>query len=762
MNFSSFSDSLQTALHNLESITQPNTIGPFIPAGKPHTKDNTEKPVLGASISIGIHQYPQNSDPLNLDYVILNNKNSAVWGKGNWESVTGMITALNANSWAAIRKSLKIQEETDPEALLDKIKIYIEDVSPDTVFSFYLLLLKLACVEESVFNNEFIQGVQSWEAGHTWCTGEYIESWPILQAASVQQYSEVKDKNPSFNINSTWIRSLYLLNHIAKKKYSIHAIDRYDYFPQLHQARNAVETEKQLYANALQRSETLQLLLPLRGSTHREKLLDAFFLEEEIISGVLKVYARDDKVNSFFGTGYGILVMNHENEDGTGDELSISADAREGIQLCDLWINLEKKEWKLRPSRAVDDPRKLPYLYSLFDDNKIVRTNQPWYMNPSFDLIAAPRPDSAELKRGTCFNWKEFKSIIWETYNPGKNILVSEYCIDNEILIKGSSAPLVQLSEGTENTVSFERKDSKTIRAYNYDPENMGLSFLLTPTIKRIFAALIITPNRNVGIDDLPASDEFDFYQISGGFIIAHEKGVLAFNDWHKAQLDIHSLIKEFKMVRQKYEFLEGIKDNASVNINESIENRIEKAIVKLKKPEKIWQLISCNMNSIGIRSVVKYLRTMILDPLYTKKYPNNTKLLMWLNRVKIEIDKTLSETETTTAFKSLRDIIETRWGISHTAEELYESVARLEETLRTASELRTEGLIFMLSFYGFPFAFLGSFFSGILSGWIENPALRKSISALASTVHVSGLLLYLVLSFIFIVVLRIIYRNKK
>jgi hypothetical protein len=85
-----------------------------------------------------------------------------------------------------------------------------------------------------------------------------------------------------------------------------------------------------------------------------------------------------------------------------------------------------------------------------------------------------------------------------------------------------------------------------------------------------------------------------------------------------------------------------------------------------------------------------------------------------------------------------------------------------LEGTLRTASELRTEGLVFILSFYGFPFVFFGSFFSGVLKGWIEAPETRFNFTALFDTVHVAGLVTYVAISAVFIGALSLISRRKK
>jgi hypothetical protein len=470
--------------------------------------------------------------------------------------------------------------------------------------------------------------------------------------------------------------------------------------------------------------------------------------------------------------------MNREEEKGTGNELSVSADPRERLDLSGLWVDLEKKEWEKRPERLSDEPRKLRWLDAIYEGEKIEKANQPWYLNEQFDLIAAPRPDRAlneaasekkEKTSGSRLEWNDLKDAVWERYNPARDILVSELDIEAAETKAGNvfdqnhgaalaAGPLIEA--GPCRSGAGEKTVGLNLRLFHFDPGNSGLSFLITPTMERIFAALIVQRDRRIGIDDLPESDSFDFLTIPGGFVVAHERGALAFNDWSRTQLDIRSVSAEFKKAKARYELIRGREEDAAAT--SALEESIERGIRELMKPDRVWKSISDHFADVGLQKGVSFLRTMILDPEYRRRYRSNEKLLSWLNLIKLELDKVWTETEAAPSFRTLRAVIEKRWGLENVVEELYDSVERLEGTLRTASELRTEGLVFLLSFYGFPFVFFASFFQDILSGWIDSPETRFNFAAFFDSVHVAGLVTYLGLSALVIGLLGLINRKTK
>lgn len=781
MTFLAFAENLSQTLAELEAGRRPYTQEPLFRWMRAGGQGESWK--TGA-VSIGVGRLNEGAEPSGIDYLILNNKNASFWGKSSWSSVTRMIQDFGGDQWAKVRSILGLGRETPPVAFFGDRTIIVEDASPDSVLSLYALLLGVADVQDNPLDSSFCEAIDLWERGHTAFPGKYVESWPLLQAALSHQYFEhaprAGDEETGEDLgglNEAWLRSLHLLNHVLVEGYPVHEISGSDFFQELHMARCAAELEHQFYVNAKQRSETLQLLLPVHGVKGREKLVDAFFLEEELSTGIAKVYLRNDREGSHLGKGYGLLVMNREEETGTGNELSVSADPRERLDLAGLWIDLERKEWEKRPERLRDEPRDLRWLDAIYEREHIEKASQSWYLNEQFDLIAAPRPDralieaSADKNRktsGTCLSWSDLKDAVWERYNPARNILVAELDIDAAESAGGNafaedrgaalvSVPLIET--GPRRSGASEKTAGLNLRLFHYDPDNRGLSFLVTETMERIFAALIVKRDRRIGIDDLPETDSFDVITIRGGFVIAHEDGALAFNDWGRTQLDIRSVSVEFRKAKARYELIRGrAEDAASRTVTEE---SIEADIRKLMKPERVWKNISDHFADMGLQKGIGFLRTMILDPEYRRRYGSNEKLLSWLNLIKLELDKVWTETEAEPAFRELRSAIEKRWGLEHVVEELYESVERLEGTLRTASELRTEGLVFVLSFYGFPLVFFASFFSGILKGWIESPESRFSFMAFFDTVHVAGLASYLGLSGLVIALLGFINRKK-
>lgn len=751
MNLDEFHRSLEEALDWIEENIQ----DPFF------KDDRSWESHPEGSICIGF------GDNKRRDILTLNNKVPLARDKKHYESITYMLKEIWNEYYPEIYNLLKIDHEIPPTKFLLDRKVFVEDVSPDSVFSFYILLMRVAGVNGDFPDRNYFRAVNQWELGHTSTPGTLQESWPMLQAAlgqMLQENQNIADQTNDVHqrdITRSWISSLRMLNHCISQRYPVHSIAEEDRHPLLHRARNALEIEKQAYQNVLTRSETYQLQLPIKGIPGRKMHIDAIFFTQEISTGIGKRFYRNDTEHTFYKTGFTLDATHRPREKGTGNELTASLDPVFDLDLTNLWIELEKKEQEFYKNnnivRRKDDPRGDFHLLNLQQENGFTPVNQPWFIYKDKSLIAAPRsipPDGkGPSNPGTMLEWKDFCDSIWKVYHPAQEIKVLDINPDQpsscDQIDLEHSRPLITPLDVPEER--YTNKQKKNIRLLCFSNLSDISSFILSPTIQRIFAAQITHKDTNIKINNLPLLSSFDFIVIEGGFFVLHDQGALFFNDWNPFQPGIKAIKKELDNAKNRYELIEGIE------VGQGIVLEIEHAINRKDNVKKITKLIKKNQHIIGVRKAIQLLRKIILDPSLQRKSNAREVLLTYLNKLKMELETTWRFTEPEPAWSEIRSKLEKRWGLENVIQNLYDSMDKLENTMRTLSEFKTNRLVFLLTFYGFPFLFFGSFFSGILENWTKDPNDRLNFLALFQDIHISGLIVYIGISLGAILLLKVI-----
>jgi hypothetical protein len=210
----------------------------------------------------------------------------------------------------------------------------------------------------------------------------------------------------------------------------------------------------------------------------------------------------------------------------------------------------------------------------------------------------------------------------------------------------------------------------------------------MSPTAKRYFAAIITHARADgpIGVPDLPQEQDFDFAQLIGGFAVIHEKGVLLFDDWQTEPLSVDALKDEIERtfrllgeVRWVGSQLDGIVQEGSGTSDPA-------------KPRPLMAVLS-DLSALS----------MLRGRLARAKHQCGPK----------------SEKEDVRRF---RQRLEAWWGIEQAVDELYERVSEIEDAYRTASMLRTQGLVSILAIYGLPF-----FISSAITGFLSDPIKRAA-----------------------------------
>lgn len=193
------------------------------------------------------------------------------------------------------------------------------------------------------------------------------------------------------------------------------------HLPEFALASAQLDFEHQLYAQALKHGVQTQLLLPMKGSA-RKLLVDALIVDDLEMSGVLKVLARNDRVNSPTRHGFAVLALHRPKEAGSGNDMVISVDPAVGVDLQPLWHRLEALEDKAwGTERPCDTPRAgiAHYTDPASGKPRAGAPNQPWYdEGGKYSLIAAPK-NLTSGRPGSRLGWhQDVLPALWALFKP--------------------------------------------------------------------------------------------------------------------------------------------------------------------------------------------------------------------------------------------------------------------------------------------------------------------------------------------------------
>ncbi|MCB1318007.1 MAG: hypothetical protein KDK27_18710, partial [Leptospiraceae bacterium] len=400
---------------------------------------------------------------------------------------------------------------------------------------------------------------------------------------------------------------------------------------------------------------------------------------------------------------------------------------------------LERTEWNLwrdsgeaRPMEGPDFPglsnRRDGPLRSILDETGFQPCLQPWYIDVHRTLIAAPR--SINQCPTSKITWQKFVDIVWDRFHPVRNVYVRVLHF-NSIFNANAGATYTistarQLLEVRPDPDANRRKSLLLIR---WDTKNKDLSLLPTPTFLRILASLILVGTGPVRIDTLPPIETLDFILLPGGFCVIHEAGIVLFDDWQRHDLPVAELHTEIELLMDRYDYLEGGTGE--------------------------------NSNALRIRVHELGQAIMGLNQGRYKKL-SKEKLLMQINKIKFDVERTWLNTEGALRWRDFRAAVEKRWGLTGAKEEIYATLDRLESTLRTETEIRTGKLVSILTIYGFPIAIFAGFFSYTMEGWGLLQGADRFLNGNIHGIHIPGLLTFGGLSVATVLLMKLFFWLKK
>lgn len=429
------------------------------------------------------------------------------------------------------------QSARAPRDLLPSLTLYAEDASPDSVMGLLLLLLRAARVSVDEFPRPWIEAVDEWERQGT--VDQPFRSWCALESALVHQQFPSVGALTSDILSRTWGQALRFAACALANGYSPDRLPKISVSLDHARARSALHQEKHLYEDWLQHSQSLQLSLPLTGANQRRMLVDALVIEEEQLTSTAKCFYRNDITHAPLKAGFALALHIRHGSPTAKPEITITVDPRRGVHLKDLWLRLEEAEsraWhKASKVRPTGKPR---YLENV--DN---RFEQPWYLDPTWTLIGSPRPlESGE--HGTMLSWDEVQAVVWEEFNPLREVSVVEP--------KRPGVPVPILSLTPEEVSA----DAKRLVVAKWPDESLRRGLLRphslpeAPTVLRLLASLTQPPSRPrpVTLPELLEREfAFVYVQMVGGFAVITQSGAFILDDWTREQLEVGALETVFR-----------------------------------------------------------------------------------------------------------------------------------------------------------------------------------------------------------------------
>lgn len=551
-----------------------------------------------------------------------------------------------------------IQEWKARLGSFDELTIYMEDLSPDTCFSFLVLFARVSGISvNSKTFKEWLLYVNRWETGDVKTTGNPFESWGCLLSALGHEYIPIHEDDP---IDENYFKEgllacLRLTFQVLKAGMKPNQIKLLDDIEEYQRAIAILHNSEQEYKRLLGSAEKIQLNVPVRGS-NKQVIVDAFLATENThIGGVFKSFIRNDREETFLHSGFGLMGLHSPSAIGSGGDMVISVDPSVGIHLKDLWVALEQKEteaWdhELRPQDVPKFPQTSPY-------------NEPWYDEMGrYTLVAAPKriekgAYAGEL--GSKLEWNDVLDVLWQTYHPLKHLKI--YPIRED---------------GTYDTCCFIEEHSPLTKGNNkafiplkWHSFGERQSFLMTPTIKRYLAACADSEITNpIQIKDLPPETSFDFMSVPGGFTVIHRNGVLFFDDWSKDDSAVEKYKTEYLSILKRYQDVKSRHEDITTLFLE----------VKAKLAEgNIRQKTLVDLNE-RLSKIKMEMRETILTTMATSQEYNILKF---------------------------REKVEQRWGLERQLDELYQTVTEIEDIVKSYVETNTGDLINRITIFGFPIA---------------------------------------------------------
>jgi hypothetical protein len=616
-------------------------------------------PDAAVCVFVGCGKWPDAGTPLPMDHLVINNKEMAQHFQRACSSVTRLLEDPPGGlleSWATWG-----ERPLSPAKAFERITLVAEDASPDSVFGVLLLLARLAGVDIRDFPREWIEAIDEWE--RTGVAEQPQRSWCALESALAHAYFPARSEHAAKALAQAWTAGLRFAAACLAANASPHAVPDLWRIKQWRDARSALRQEERVYLDWLQQATNVQLSLPLSVSPGRRLLIDALFVVEYQPTGAMKVFYRNDKARSPLGEGFSFAAHYRPLEQGTGNDMTIAVDPRVGVDLHDLWCELERREteaWsRAGKTRPQDDPRWANRAECLW--------NEPWFINDDATLIGAPRKlSSGQL--GTKLSWRDVLTAIWCVCNPLTDVTVSRPGFDDTI-------PLLQLTpeDAADHgkrllLASWPRSPSPT--------QAVGARALGRSTIvPRLIAALIRrkAPTDDLLIDSLPVANSWQHLQLSGGFAVIAEDGLFALDDWNQQQrLDFDAVRAAFVNAARLNRDLQHLEQNAMRPLLDRFEAALQSTLPDVRGGRAAVDVDKILPEVAQIGAELARLRGSHATPNY---HPDSL---------------------------AIYDALDRQWQLTRRLTAIEAEVRSLETSLRSLAELRIAGISRFVAIQGF------------------------------------------------------------
>jgi hypothetical protein len=573
------------------------------------------------------------------DAIVLNDK-----AQPPGDGVTELALSASSALRAAWREAATACE---PAAFFTRFQLVVEDASPDSGFGLVALLAVLNEVPVAAVPAQWRRYVAAWEHGES-RSADPLRAWGPLHNALVHGLWDVATlrdggHQAGLALSQAWLHALRLLSALLGANSAPEPIQPPLPCPQLARAQAFFQYEVQVYRQTLAQAERLQLLLPLRGSAGRYRLLDACVVEEMSLGGVQKILLRNDRDAALLGDGFGLIALHRQGLPGSGDDMSISVDPSTGVHLRALWQELEQLEDRAwGDQRPCDDPRRISAYPRGRRADGSPSPNQPWWDDRgSYTLLAAPRRVRDNLP-GTRLDWRrDVLEALWRHGRPDRHLRVTTPGGGVRSLLDCAPEPRADTGKG----VLMLRWPTPAQCA---EAGSSGAPMLLTPTLKRCLAArLTAAAAGGDALAELPPEESFDFVTLPGGCALTHAAGVVVLDDWRAVPLCEQEIETEINQTLQRVGLLDTIGRDALALLRD-------------------------------LRELVRRRRWLRIE---------DVRVLDQLAELRIQLCQGMAETLSTNddpRIGEFRQALERRWGTAKRLEAIEYHLEQTEQTLRS------------------------------------------------------------------------------
>ncbi|MCM8621749.1 MAG: hypothetical protein NFW16_08415 [Candidatus Accumulibacter sp.] len=490
--------------------------------------------------------------------------------KSPYDSVAGYVFAASAATLAGWQARL-------PDGLASIKRVVLEDLSFDTCFSLLLFgrLLQQGALEADENLRSWCRYVNRWEEGYTREQRPLADSIAALTTVLGHSYLDLEEAGGDAVVRPELFAEgasvcLELISAALLQGSGPEAIDfaRLEQSGALARARSHLEYEQEQYRLALQHGRTCQLSVPLAASG-RPMLVDALFLEERNPSGVLKVFARNDRENTWTRRGFDVLGIHRPLEAGTGGDMTLSITPDSRLTLSALWLELERLEDERWGARR---PRNQPRVLRSYE-NRPDAPNQPWWDDYGrHTLIAAPKlvQIDGQWEPGSRLDWyRDVLPAVWTCYSP---IPMEHVRIQQRVNVGGKVLSHCCWQDRPASSGGAVSDHAEPLAA-------SSSSIADCPTFRAWLKALSSEGKPVRSPLDLPAHPSYRILSLDGGFVLVHRDGATAFDDWTRARLDIDRITQIFRDMAHAWN------DLVEFHGGKSLEKAIEYHTALLERP---------------------------------------------------------------------------------------------------------------------------------------------------------------------------------